>query len=575
LLAQAISGAPAMSAAAAQPGASAETKEGSERFLAEAAAAFKLVCDINAEHIVGVPHASLLSLIAHSAALPLAQRMDVVAGVSYVIADLPTTDAVTASLAQVATPLMQQLAALTAAASSANCASRDAMVTALKLLSAVVQFCKLDPRKFVGIEDGRAAHPVAELVKAAWPTLELIATSFGDDASANVVEALCRFVKYALKNCKRALLPILSPIVTLLVVQVRRSFLLFATLLLVDSSFVVHYSPSLLNLLLSLLIVQFQATTHSGYLYVLSIAIGVFGDLCAEQPSAAETFLAMITAVSQRTFALFSTGRAAMVEHPDVVDDYYRMVVQVRAARTAARAAGRSTACFARPIRVVCVRPASDRRRPVCDPPTFLSPSAPSPPCRSYIAAPAQVITSMPTLLVGASSAPLLNSAVQCALCALTFQHREANRTVLRFLDKLFAIALPAGVANPRPAKRQAEMLPTLQALFGAVGEQVVAALIAGVGGVLHITHVAEDKGCIADTLRVVLLLDGERLRVSLVAALDAANTKGLLLDGGKAAFLRDLFGLDAGCPIWRWRRVMSDLAEVLQPHFKDQGRGH
>ena len=64
MLAQAISGAPAMCAAAAQPTASTETKEGSKRFLAEAAAAFKLVCDINAEHIVGVPHDSLLSLIA-------------------------------------------------------------------------------------------------------------------------------------------------------------------------------------------------------------------------------------------------------------------------------------------------------------------------------------------------------------------------------------------------------------------------------------------------------------------------------------------------------------------------------
>ena len=299
---------------------------------------------------------------------------------------------------------------------------------------------------------------------------------------------------------------------------------------------------------------QFQATTHSGYLYVLSIAIGVFGDLCTEQPSAAGTFLAMITAVSQRTFTLVAAGRAAMVEHPDVVDDYYRMVVQVGSAlrlfhrvRSAA-ALGSSRAYHLRP-------------------PT------------SLVSLPAQVIVSMPTLLVSASSAPLLNSAVQCALCALTFQHREANRTVLRFLDKLFAIALPAGVANPRPGARQAEMLPTLQALFGAVGEQVVAALIAGAGGVLHITHVAEDKGCIADTLRVMLLLGRSEsgnnvLRSSVVLALDAANSKGHLLDGGKAAFLRDLFSLDAGCPTWRWRRVMSDLAAGLQPHFKDQGRG-
>lgn len=176
---QTLASAPQLCAAAAAPGATTETKEGTTRFLREAAAAFKLTCDVNAEHIVGVPHDSLVGLIPNVACLALKDQMAVVAGVSYVIADLPSAAEVTGSLGKVATPLMESLTALTAAAAAATSASRVQMTSALKLLSTVVQHCKLDQKCFP--RDGSIVHPVAELVKAVWPTLEHIAKSFADE----------------------------------------------------------------------------------------------------------------------------------------------------------------------------------------------------------------------------------------------------------------------------------------------------------------------------------------------------------------------------------------------------------
>ena len=180
-----------------------------------------------------------------------------------------------------------------------------------------------------------------------------------------------------------------------------------------------------------------------------------------------------------------------------------------------------------------------------------------------------------PTLLVSVASAALLNTAVQCALCALTFRHRTANRTVLRFFEELLALALPHSIANPTPHPQQATMLPILQSLVGSAGPQIAQACIAGAGGVLHYTHVAEDNGSITGALRVLVLLCGETMRPTISAALDVANTRGCLVPEGKELFLNDLFTYTTATAEFSWRNSMCNIAQTLQPHLNiEEGEG-
>jgi len=129
-------------------------------------------------------------------------------------------------------------------------------------------------------------------------------------------------------------------------------------------------------------------------------------------------------------------------------------------------------------------------------------------------------------------------------------------------------------IANPTPHPHQATMLPILQALVGSTGPQIAQACIAGVGGVLHYTHVAEDNGSITGALRVLVLLCGETMRPAIAAVLDSVNTRGRLVPEGKEAFLHDLFACTPGTAEWTWRNIMCNLAQTLQPHFKENDAG-
>jgi transportin-3 len=251
---------------------------------AEAAAAMSLKyicesCGVLLVDYLGQLHPFYLTMMQK---LEPRDRLEVTAAISHVLSALPE-DKLLENLQYFCLPLAQKLNEI---AINGKVSDESEMVKITKeikdLLAQLGVFFKNVEPKSITLNE----HPCVSLLKSLWPVFEYIFTNLSD--IQNISESVCRCLVHALKSCKLYIAPMLNPIA--------------------------QQTVTLYN-----------NYNYSCYLWLAKYIIDVFSeDINQFWPLLQE----MVSNLCQKSFNLFSY-KENLVEYPDVVEDYYRMLTKL------------------------------------------------------------------------------------------------------------------------------------------------------------------------------------------------------------------------------------------------------
>eukprot|EP00053_Salpingoeca_punica_P004643 m.50135 g.50135 ORF g.50135 m.50135 type:complete len:916 (+) comp12881_c0_seq1:130-2877(+) len=237
----------------------------------------KNICTECREHMV--PHfANLIQIIQASEQLQLSEEdlMLIIKGTARVVSQLKCTDIPQASLT-LAGPYIDTLYAITREPHRTV-----ELCIAVDRLSAVFQHTNVVPANM--LPDG--SHPLWQLVEKAFPAIsQLLAVHQGN---RRITEQLTRCLKHAVRSLGEHYGPLLAPTV-------------------------------------DLVLKQFQATKHSSFLYMASILVDTFGRTAAYEAG----IMDMLRSFSTSVFHILSQDAHSFQNHPDIVEDYFRLATRV------------------------------------------------------------------------------------------------------------------------------------------------------------------------------------------------------------------------------------------------------
>ena len=194
-------------------------------------------------------------------------------------------NAVSSNMNRIIYPILERLKALTSPNSICNAKQ---VVSEIERLTVIIRFMDPPPvndeEKYDedGDEQSSRFKFIIPLMKEAWNSLDAAAKKFPMDP--NVAEKLCRLHKHALRGCGQ------------------------------------HYIP-LLNSLMQTLVVYFQQSFLSPYLYAASICITDF----SHDPNLVRGLYDMISHLSSTVFSKLKS-LDDFVSHPDVVEEFFYLL---------------------------------------------------------------------------------------------------------------------------------------------------------------------------------------------------------------------------------------------------------
>eukprot|EP00051_Salpingoeca_urceolata_P015056 m.192901 g.192901 ORF g.192901 m.192901 type:complete len:935 (-) comp18277_c0_seq1:107-2911(-) len=174
-------------------------------------------------------------------------------------------------------PMLHQLMTIVS-----NPADQTDPIVLLDRISIVFQSCNLTAEYMP--PDG--VHPLLEMATMVWQALDTAMKRY--QASKRTIEHVNRCLKYLMRSLGIFIEPIYPSIV--------------------------HNTVNL-----------FQAYQHPSCLYIMSKCVDLFGG----QLASVELIAQMMTTMCQTTFAVLAKSPDALREHPDVVEDFYRLCTRV------------------------------------------------------------------------------------------------------------------------------------------------------------------------------------------------------------------------------------------------------
>jgi len=249
---------------------------------AAAAMALKYICESCGVLLVdylGQLHPFYLTMMQK---LESRDRLEVTAAISHVLSALPE-DKLLENLQYFCLPLAQKLNEI---AMNGKVSEESEMVKITKeikdLLAQLGVFFKNVEPKSITLNE----HPCVSLLKSLWPVFEYLFSNLS--VIQNISESICRCLVNALRTYKLYMAPLLNPM-----------------------------GQQLVNL--------YNNYNYSCYLWLAKYIIEVFSaDTNQYWPLLQE----MVSNLCQKSFSTFSF-KENLIEYPDVVEDYYRMLVKL------------------------------------------------------------------------------------------------------------------------------------------------------------------------------------------------------------------------------------------------------
>lgn len=265
----------------------------SDKSAAAASQAMKHLCDACAEHLAEESTMAELLQMYHSTLeleLHTADRVDLVAALSFVVSQLPLSHVLPAMQA-VAQPLIVRLQAALDRTGAAG--SGGGEVSAL-LEQLCVLLGKVAPASAPSSDDiardprlQDMHHPAVQLLQQLWGVLDSVFARHGSDSK--VMEKLCRCYKHTSRNTAQG--------------PFRGDFKLL----------VPHLLPQVTG--------WFEQQPHSCFLYVNNVCLKGYYD----SPGLLQVFSDAFNRMSIATFRLLSLTPTSIPDNPDVVDDYFEL----------------------------------------------------------------------------------------------------------------------------------------------------------------------------------------------------------------------------------------------------------
>lgn len=239
-----------------------------------AAKALRSVCSACRTELAAVGTVLDLGIRLGPMGIALRDELEVLEGLSDVVAAAPTLDALAAGLEKLITPPANALAGY----ASTGGADPKLVVNELERLTSVVR-CAAPPRHLLEADPTRRPHPVLTVFERLWPVFQALADSYREQE--HLIERMCRCYKHAMRSCRRHFEPMLQPMIAHLV----------------------HY---------------FAQTRLSSFLYASSICITEFG----HDPSKHAILFNMLAAFAGTVFG-FLTTLEDFRSKPDVVEEFF------------------------------------------------------------------------------------------------------------------------------------------------------------------------------------------------------------------------------------------------------------
>jgi transportin-3 len=165
---------------------------------------------------------------------------------------------------------------LAASIADANCNSKQHIIPEIERLTVIVRFLTVPA-------SGSSTHPIVELITSSWSYLDAASNRFPQDNA--LAEKICRLHKHALRTC--------GP---------------------------VAYAP-MLNALIEQLVVSYQRSGQSPFLYAASICVTEYG----RDPAYSQKLFNMINALATASFA-FLRNLDDLTRNPDVVEELFYLM---------------------------------------------------------------------------------------------------------------------------------------------------------------------------------------------------------------------------------------------------------
>jgi transportin-3 len=138
-------------------------------------------------------------------------------------------------------------------------------------------------------------------------------------------------------------------------------------------------------------------------------------------------------------------------------------------------------------------------------------------------------------------SSNLLPQLTECGIVGLTVQHREGNRAVLNFFEKVTDLGIRGTIAGGN--KRESPNLyeTVIQQLFAAHGQKLVQSVVAGIAGQLPFSRIDDDSGgSLAGVLWYLADFSYDALKQWLTVSLQEFPDQ-IIPGEGKAKFIAEL----------------------------------
>ncbi|CAB9521003.1 Transportin-3 [Seminavis robusta] len=248
-----------------------------------AAVAIKELCENSDQRLaLGEPVLQLYNEITANAhdvnnptKLELADELQILEGVCRALSKQmhDANDDGTATIARIVQPIGSRFAAQVADPK----ATPKTIIPEIERLTTVVQHLSMPTN------GNEATHPVAALMQSSWALIDTAAQRFPQDI--HLAEKICRLHKHSLRSCgARAYEPLINPLMEFLVVSYQRS----------------HLSP---------------------FLYAASICAAEYG----RNPAYSQKLLEMVSAMAQTSFSFLKT-LDDLTHHPDVVEEFFYLM---------------------------------------------------------------------------------------------------------------------------------------------------------------------------------------------------------------------------------------------------------
>jgi len=251
-----------------------------DRTAAAASQAMKQLCEKCAEHLAEEQTMQQLLQMYHGTlqlpALHCADRVDLIAALSFVVSQMPLAQVLPAMQA-IAHPLLTKLQQLLHTGSGVGEVAQllDQICSLLREVSPVTGADADTP----ALQD--APHPSVQMLQQIWEVLDAVFSRHGGNSTC--MEKLTRCYKHTAKNCRES----------------------FGVLV-----------PTLLQQITG----WFEQQPHSCFIYVINWCLSSFSQVVALHPLFAESF----GRISNSTFQLLS-ATSTITDNPDVVDDYFEL----------------------------------------------------------------------------------------------------------------------------------------------------------------------------------------------------------------------------------------------------------